>query len=618
MSCEKGLKKIVKHLIDKGADPNLVTKKKTKKPIELIADHGFYEIFYILSEHPKISIPNTLLLNLLKNYDNEKYPGIDWSKCYHHLLKKFQNNRNILNINNVDQSKNSPLHYAIRYGDSDTVLELLDLGASLGSKNNFGVMPIQDLEPELLKQHLDSCVEFDVKGKKDKEDFSITFNYRTLIPPPRKLEHREVSDISDPETSLSSIVSQELVHETEVISYMSKASEFKHLLEHPVIVSFLFMKWHRIRWLFYTNLAFYVAFFMSLVLYIFTEYANFSKDRNALDVFLTYSSRVVLVVTFFMLLFREIFQIVVSPDKYFKNFENYIEIILIFITGALLFVASPSNDTRKQLSSISILLAAFELVLMVGQHPKLSTNVVMLRTVSYNFFKFLMWYSLLIIAFALSFYILFTEIPMNNPVNETTSGDGDENFFTDPGKAMFKTIIMLTGEFDASDINFHTFPIISKLIFVLFIFMIAIILLNLLNGLAVSDTQMIKNDAELLGHISRAQHIMYVESMLLGNILPITLLNKLEDYCCCYPFNGEWNYTLLQPLAKRACLFPHFLNYEMTIYPNRGGLIAFPISAKRKRSTKCCFGFCSNICLDKDTIRRTDTHCPSKKRTDES
>ncbi|XP_023014714.2 painless [Leptinotarsa decemlineata] len=606
MSCDNGLKRVVKHLIDKGADPNLGTAKNAKKPIEIAAEHGFYEIFQILLDHPKIKIPKTILMTLLKHYDEDKFPGIDWAECYRRLHKKLQSDNSILDINDVDYFQSSSLHYAVRYSDPETVMELLDLGASLGSKNEFGTMPICDIEPELLEKHLDKCVEFDPKGKKDKEDFSVTFKYRTLIPPPRKIEKRDVSDSTDSEQNLNNQFHQELVHETEVIFYMSQSPEFKHLLKHPVIVSFLFIKWHRIRWLFYTNLAFYVAFFMSLVVYVFTEYANFNKERSSFEVFLGQSSEVVLIITFFLLVLRELFQIAVSPWKYFKNFENYIEITLILITGALLFITDPSNDTRKQLSSISILLAAFELVLMVGQHPKLSTNVVMLRTVSFNFFKFLMWYSLLIIAFALSFYILFTESPSEKSGNTTGEEKEEEDYFTDPGKSMFKTIIMLTGEFDASDINFHTFPIISKLIFVLFIFMIAIILLNLLNGLAVSDTQMIKTDAELLGHIYRAQYIMYVESMLLGNIIPRNLLNKIEDLCCCCPFNKDWNYRALQPLARRACLFPHFLYYEMTVYPNRGGQIAIHNTVKKGNLGNCCFGCCSSISLDKDTIKRTN------------
>ncbi|CAH1159693.1 unnamed protein product [Phaedon cochleariae] len=618
MACEKGLTKVVKHLIDKGADPYLKVKIENSY-IKIAAEHGFHEIFKLLLNHyPKDQKPHLILTTLFKYYENKAFPeaGKDWTKCYRHFMEYikrrrgildtnkldqsknsplhfktnepildinesdqsensplyFEKNEDILDINELDQSKNSPLHYAMRYCEPEITEELLALGASLGAKNKFGVMPVQDMEPEKLEKHLDQCIQIDTEERKEKEDLRFTFNYRTLIPP---------------EISFGSVGSRELLHETEVISYMSKAPEFKHLLTHPVIVSFLFMKWHRIRWLFYTNLTFYIAFFASLVVFIFTSYANVNPE-DSLKEFFGMFSWITLLVTWLILLLRELFQVAVSPTKYFKNFENYIELVLIFITGFILFIPSPSEDTKKQLSAISILLAAFELVLLSGQHPKLSTNFVILRTVSYNFFKFLIWYSLLIIAFALSFYILFTNTQSKQ--GDETSEQKNEDFFKDPGISMFKTIVMLTGEFD---LNFHTFPIMSKLIFVLFIFMIVIILMNLLNALAVSDTQIIKNDAELLGHIYRTQHIMYVESVLLGNILLRIILNKIKFLFCCCPFDIE--NTLLQPNK-----------YEMKVSPNNDGQIEISVEDDN--------GSCSNIHLDKDTIRRTMSIVQARKQ----
>ncbi|XP_018573375.1 transient receptor potential cation channel protein painless [Anoplophora glabripennis] len=605
VSCEKRLKRAAEHLINKGADPNSTTSKNRKTPIEITTDNGCYEIFDILLDHPKTRVPKSVLVTLLKNIDNEELPGISHSKCYDILLEKLHKHRDLIDINETDESKNSPLHYAVRYSDPEKVENLLQLGASLGSKNKYGVMPIQDIEPEVLEKHLDSCIQFDLKGKKfEKEDFSITFNYNTIIPPSEKIEYNVAFENSDPETNLNHIVTRELVTETEVISYMSKAPEFRYLLKHPVVVSFLFVKWHCIRWLFYTNLAFYIAFVLSLVVYIFVWYANFSNTENSsFENFVANLSYGIFFLTYIILIFRELFQMTVSPNKYFRNFENYVEIILIFFTGCILFVSNPVDDTRRILSSVSILLAAFELVLMVGQHPKLSTNVVMLETVSLNFFKFLMWYSLLIIAFALSFYILFSEAEVDNK-NNTENDDGEEDFFTDPGKSMFKTIVMLTGEFDAGSLNFHHFPITSKIMFALFIFMIAIILLNLLNGLAVSDTQQIKNNAELVGHIARAQHIRYVESMLLGNILPKNIFKRINDFCCCFSEASNCNFRISKPLAKKACLFPHYLDYKLTVYPNKYGQIY--LEKRQSIFGKNCIGSCAYIYLDKETIKRTN------------
>lgn len=385
---------------------------------------------------------------------------------------------------------------------------------------------------------------------------------------------------------------------------MANSPEYKHLLSHPVIVSFLLMKWLQIQCLFWVNLCFYIAFVVSLVIYVFSDYAYFpTEEKSTIHLMFSTLSYSCLSLTLILLIMRELFQIFVAPNKYFKNFENYIEIILILLTSFIVFMTNPSLDTKKQLSSLAILLAAFELVLMLGSHPYFSTNVVMLKTVSFNFFKFLVWYCLLIIAFAMSFYLLFTSsVPNSLTVsqNQTAEDDTDKSF-DDPGRSIFKTIIMLTGEFDASSINFDTFPVTSKVIFALFIFMIAIILLNLLNGLAVSDTQMIQNDAELVGHIARAQHIRYVESMFMDNVLPTNILNRIRDLCCCLPFKSTWNVKIVQTFCPNVCLFPKYLNYELVFHPNQNSAV---VCNHGERNLKPGCLPCSSIHLDRQTVRR--------------
>lgn len=76
-------------------------------------------------------------------------------------------------------------------------------------------------------------------------------------------------------------------------------------------------------------------------------------------------------------------------------------------------------------------------------------------------------------------------------------------------------VVMLTGEFDASDIKFNK-NVYSYAIFLIFVFMISTVLFNLLNGLAVSDTQAIKSEAELMNFIYRAELMARYEKILSG------------------------------------------------------------------------------------------------------
>jgi hypothetical protein len=85
---------------------------------------------------------------------------------------------------------------------------------------------------------------------------------------------------------------------------------------------------------------------------------------------------------------------------------------------------------------------------------------------------------------------------------------------------------MFTGEFDASDLPFDTLPYTSHVIFLLFVVLVAIVLLNLLNGLAVNDTGEIRKDAETLSLAARAKLISRIESLV--NSLPKYMKSSVE------------------------------------------------------------------------------------------
>jgi hypothetical protein len=74
----------------------------------------------------------------------------------------------------------------------------------------------------------------------------------------------------------------------------------------------------------------------------------------------------------------------------------------------------------------------------------------------------------------------------------------------------------VNGEYQASDMEFDLLPVTSYVILVIFILLIGVILLNVLSGLAISDTQAIKNDAETLSLIARVRLISNIENLVCG------------------------------------------------------------------------------------------------------
>jgi predicted permease len=134
----------------------------------------------------------------------------------------------------------------------------------------------------------------------------------------------------------------------------------------------------------------------------------------------------------------------------------------------------------------------------------------MFKKVCMTFVKSLMFYSMMILAFAFSFFSLqgdkfakdnarFRSGWRNEngdiPVTNATRNERFNNFDT-VGSSIIKSFVMLTGELETSYV--HTEGITYALLFLLFLFLVTIVLYNLLNALAVSDTQEIKRDAKLI------------------------------------------------------------------------------------------------------------------------
>lgn len=121
-------------------------------------------------------VPPTVLNHLLKQADEDSaYENINHRFCYKIYLS---HKDKVSNVNVQDELRNTPLHYATRYGGSGTTMDLLRCGASLASKNRYGFMPIEDIDAGTLEMHLDECVEARLDSKIDKDNFEVTFNYK--------------------------------------------------------------------------------------------------------------------------------------------------------------------------------------------------------------------------------------------------------------------------------------------------------------------------------------------------------------------------------------------------------------------------------------------------------
>ena len=210
-----------------------------------------------------------------------------------------------------------------------------------------------------------------------------------------------------------------------------------------------------------------------------------------------------IVLTTLLVLFvlRELLQITVSVKRYLTSVENWVEVGIILLTVVLIATEGSGDfQLNRHLAAIAIVLSWGELIVLVGRHPKLkeyNIYVTMFLRVLKTFLLFFTWYCLFIVAFGLGFFImLHKEVDKDSKEEEYV-------FFNKAWLSLVKTTTMFVGELEFSDIpidlDSHLAPL-SYVFFLSFVFLIVIVLMNLLNGLAVSDTGLIREKAEIYSY----------------------------------------------------------------------------------------------------------------------
>lgn len=509
MAAKKDLTGAVERMLRLGADINYSVRQYLT-PIEAACKYGHWRVLDIFLKSPDVNVrtPDPLLSVAVKNMGEKTTKKCDYEQCFRLLLKHSN-----IDIDQLDMNECTALHYAVKYNNQSAILELLSRGAYIGVKNSFNRFSISDISPKVLEKHLDNCVTTNADHRSGDDNFEIIFNFTNFVPIQTKQKAAEEAALGKIDTA-QVVASNFCADEMAPLEYISKSNELKYLMKHPLIGSLLFLKWHRLAAIFYVNFILYSIFCVSILSYIMLCYCN-ANTSQSLSTALWAVSMVLAV----CILVREVFQMVLSPHNYLRNKENYLEITLVITVAMILSNVTLEESVRRGIAALTILLTVFELFILIGSLPVLSfsTHLVMLRTVTYTFMKSFLLYSIILVAFSLSFFTLLNEPrPVKGSKKDEDSEDDDFNKFENPGVSIIKTVVMLTGEFDAASINFNL-NAMSYFLFLAFVFVISTVLFNLLNGLAVSDTQAIKSEAELTNFIYRCELMARYEKILIGS-----------------------------------------------------------------------------------------------------
>ncbi|XP_059480612.1 transient receptor potential cation channel protein painless-like [Neocloeon triangulifer] len=517
------LPRMAKTLIDRGADLN--------KQVLLNAIRAGEQYFNLILRAAGGSLDITqkfkfekTILHYAVHTDNANSSVNVVESILELVEKKIVNPKDVKKwIDQKDTFGLTALHYAAKRGLNGIVEVLLKKKANIFAPDLNKVPVILSIRPEIIMKHLDEQIHYNF-NEFSNEEHTLEFDFNFL-----KVPKKNQKSLKAASKEMHSCVNMDVAKDTtkdidekdksenemQPLQWMVDSESHRILLQHPIIKAFLYIKWNRLFWFYWLNFAFYFAFaFFFFIFIISIDFKNFNNEGMVIAKNQTesvafpqenfdYRYYTLMVLTVFFAL-RELFQIVFLGKNYFLNLENWLEMTIIVMIMCLLH-----SPFTKWLASTLCLLICIEMVLLISRHPCMAIYIRMFFQVALNFTKFFLWYTFLIAAFAFSFYIVFPY--------KCTSEDGKEkckDFFNTLPNSIFKTMIMISGEFETGEMEFNHASVASHVIFLSFLFLISIVMVNLLNGLAVSDTQQILNKADLIYCVSQVKFFFDIESFL--------------------------------------------------------------------------------------------------------
>lgn len=422
-------------------------------------------------------------------------------KGYHEVVKELTDFQpNVIKL--TDGSGLNALQIGAYYGHRDVAKVLIRAGADLIEPKHIDygspmrmIMKNVPRPTEFLETVFDECIttnEFPLAHSQ----CEVVIDYGALIP--------------------NGHGSEQILVLKELLKSGNRYHERKLLL-HPVIESFLYMKWKALGPFFYGIIVLYTLFVFSLTLLATSVYYRkvYTEASRQFSVNLLFLSAL-------MITAGEGLYAIKNFKKYIRQIENWVKLgsfLLAIIVATADHNRPPPNDWPRHVTALAVLLAWTELMFLLSRFPNWGYYVQMFFKVTSNVLKVLLTFFFLVVGFALSFMLEF---------------QGEEPF-SSPVKSLVKTIVMMASEFDygslfegKTDEKFQLVFFMGNVLFVMFLVLASIVLMNLMVGLAVNDIQ----DLEIQGKIDRlvkqVDFLSALDSDNLINLLPIGIMKKLK------------------------------------------------------------------------------------------
>ncbi|XP_075227016.1 ankyrin repeat domain 61 water witch [Lycorma delicatula] len=373
----------------------------------------------------------------------------------------------------------------------------------------------------------------------------------------------------------------------------------KSMLEHPLCGAFLYIKWLKIRRFYFCRLLLSAMFVLLLTTYVLTALAHYCynasvmrrspsfnpnnmsideqlcKNNSAMYYVLIESPHSMQLIWYVLVIFclceisRKLMSVAgySTLRYYFFHLGNVFEWFSIISVFVISFRYTNQTYTwQNHVGAFSILFGWANLMLMIGQLPVFGTYVAMFTKVLKEFFKLLVAYLCVLIGFTVSFCILFPTFTA----------------FQNPLYGIVKVLVMMTGELDMDMLKedsdsgkITALHITSYIIYTLFVLFVAVVLMNLVVGIAVHDIQGLHKTAGLSKLVRQTELISFLELALFQGYLPDKITNLLK-------FSA-----LITPAAYRVVLHVKPLNPREKRLPKHILSAAYDIARDCYNKSNC-------------------------------
>ena len=514
----------------------------------------------------------------------------------------------------------TPLHIASRASLEDNVLLLLEYGADPNAKGLNDSTPLHRaikarIVQILIQYGADECLT-QSSVREGRKQTALD-----LILEKNPSAAKVVLDDSV-YTNLEDLTSTHLllVFDLEVIFKSERSKDYlemslhkkllnagqEQLLEHPLSEAFLVLKSQLMRPFNSVNILTYLLYallltglsWMSTSIRLGCERVHpfslnecfTSKDSMFWPFWVLYVMTCILII---LVITREIIQAYTNMYRYFRDLENWIEILMLILASLFVVTVVVDLHISPMFAAGAVLLAWFDFFLMLGRFPILGNYIYMFSSVTWLVFKFFFIFIWIMIGFAFCFHIL---LPSHNA-------------FDNPAISFLKSLVMMSGEFEFEDnftweavreahlgnigtyieiciyncsknvtvegpemlqcikdcIKGHNVSEItfsknyaSQFVFVLFFFLVSIVISNLLIGMTVNRTEAVEAAALSLRLERTLNQIVSLEDFLIKDVGD--RLNK-------YYFNLINNTQMFSYLKMASDVQDISTNYKICIRP---------------------------------------------------